>query len=239
MNTRKIILRRDALKAAAGIVGGAVLGGCACAEKLGIASGVGAATGGDCDISAAEDLMREHALLHRLLVVYDEGARRIDAGEDAPLKPLGEAAAVVRTFVEDYHERLEETHVFPRARADARFTALVDVLQAQHNAGRRLTDAIRELTGSNAGHSEGARLSQSLKQYRAMYLPHAAREGTVLFPALPGLFGCSEYRRLGERFETREEELFGRDGFARMVDRVAAIERSLNVGDLSRFTPRI
>ncbi|MCE5326565.1 MAG: hemerythrin domain-containing protein [Planctomycetaceae bacterium] len=241
MNTREIILRRDALKAAAGILGGAVLGGCACAEKLGVGAGGESQEKEEKEvrISAAEDLMREHALLHRVLVIYAEGARRIDADKEAPLKPLGEAAAIVRTFVEDYHEKLEETHLFPRARADGRFAALVDVLQNQHNVGRRLTDTVRELCGSNAGHSESARLSQTLKQFSTMYLPHAAREGTVLFPALPRLFGRSEYRQLGERFEAREEELFGHDGFTRMVERVAAIERSLDIGDLARFTPGV
>ena len=71
-----------------------------------------------------------------------------------------------------------------------------------------------------------------------MYRPHEAREDTVLFPAFQKLVGHKEYDRLGEKFEEREHELFGQDGFEVAVRQVAELEGALGITDLSQFTPR-
>ena len=56
-----------------------------------------------------------------------------------------------------------------------------------------------------------------------MYNPHEAREDTVLFPAFRGIVSAHEFDSLGEDFEKKEDELFGDDGFEKMVDKVAQI----------------
>lgn len=38
--------------------------------------------------------------------------------------------------------------------------------------------------------------------------------------------------------EKKEQQLFGADGFEKMVDRVASVEKSLGIYDLAQFTPR-
>ena len=70
-----------------------------------------------------------------------------------------------------------------------------------------------------------------------MYSPHEAREDTVLFSAFRTIVTPQEYAALGETFEQREHQLFGEDGFDAMVDRVAQIEKSLGIYELSQFTP--
>src|SRR5690348_671278 len=54
------------------------------------------------DVSPAEDLMREHGVLKRILLVYGEAIRRIDARQDLPPDPVLDSAKIVRSFVEDY-----------------------------------------------------------------------------------------------------------------------------------------
>ena len=71
-----------------------------------------------------------------------------------------------------------------------------------------------------------------------MYAPHEAREDTVLFPALHEIMSAHEYGALGEDFEKKEHQLFGKEGFEGMVDRIAAIEKELGIYDLRQFTPR-
>src|ERR1051326_6890286 len=58
--------------------------------------------GGEEDVSPAEDLMREHGVLKRVLLVYGEGIRRLDANQDLPPEPIADAAKIIRTFIEDY-----------------------------------------------------------------------------------------------------------------------------------------
>ena len=69
------------------------------------------------DISAPEDLMREHGVLNRILLVYEEGLRRLRVGEDMPPEVFHKPAALVRRFVEDYHEKLEEKFISRRSRS--------------------------------------------------------------------------------------------------------------------------
>src|SRR5476651_1786220 len=63
------------------------------------------------DVEPGEDLMREHGVLRRVMFLYDEAAHRLDGSAALPLDALAAAAAMVRKFVEDYHERTEENHV--------------------------------------------------------------------------------------------------------------------------------
>ena len=60
----------------------------------------------------------------------------------------------------------------------------------------------------------------------------------VLFPAFHGIVSAHEFDSLGEDFEKKEDELFGDDGFEKMVDKVAGIEKQLGIYDLAQFTPR-
>lgn len=193
------------------------------------------------EVTPPEDLMREHGVLKRVLLVYREALRRLRAGEELPLEAVADAARAIRSFIEDYHEKLEEEFLFPRFRRARKEVELVDVLQAQHLAGRRLTDATLRATkaGSLKSAEEKSALTESLALFVRMYEPHEAREDTILFPAFRKIVSAHEYDALGDDFEKKEHELFGADGFERMVDRVAAIEKKLGIYDLARFTPKV
>ena len=69
-----------------------------------------------------------------------------------------------------------------------------------------------------------------------MYRPHAAREDTVLFPALRKILSAKQLDALGDKFEDEENRRFGADGFGKIVEQVAAIERQLGIYDLAQFT---
>src|SRR5207237_5282211 len=131
-----------------------------------------------------EDLMREHGVLKRILLVYGEALRRMDAKEDLPPEPILESAKIIRSFVEDYHEQLEEKFLFPRFKKAGKLTDLVDVLLQQHQGGRRLTDRTMQLATRQALKDAGdrAKLADTLRRFVRMYEPHEAREDTVLFP---------------------------------------------------------
>src|SRR5262249_36327190 len=96
----------------------------------------------EAEISAPEDLMREHGGLNRILLVYEEGLRRLRAKEDVPPEAFRRPAALVRRFVEDYHEKLEEKFIFPPFEKQKKLVELVAVLRRQHQAGRALTDVV-------------------------------------------------------------------------------------------------
>jgi len=192
------------------------------------------------EVSPGEDLMREHGVLKRILLVYGEAIRRLEANKDLSPEPLANSAGIIRSFIEDYHEKLEEDYLFPRFKKANKLVDLVDILQEQHRAGRLLTDTVLLMSKTERLSSAEDRkaLANALSLFIRMYGPHAAREDTVLFPALHEIVSVNEYNELGEDFEQKEHELFGDGGFENMVDRVAAIEKNLGIYDLKQFTPK-
>ncbi|HEY1288773.1 MAG TPA: hemerythrin domain-containing protein [Burkholderiales bacterium] len=196
---------------------------------------------GEKDVEAAEDLMREHGVLRRILLAYSAAAGRLraESADGVPPKALADAAALFRTFGEQYHERaLEEKHVFPVVQrlkgAAARYPA---ILKTQHDRGRAITDYITSATkGLRIAAADRDPLAKALDALVLMYQHHTAIEDTVVFPAWKNALADSEYKELSDQFEELEQKMFGRDGFEDAVNRVAAIESSLGLSDLASFT---
>jgi hemerythrin-like domain-containing protein len=229
---RRVFLRSGIILGGAALVGPEVLRG-AETEKQGEEK--------ETEVGPPEDLMREHGVLKRVLLIYGEALRRLDAKQDFPPDALADAARIIRSFVEDYHEKLEEDFLFPRFEKVNQLVDLVKVLRVQHQAGRRVTDLTLRFGNLQAvkNESERAQLIASMQQFIRMYNPHEAREDTVLFPAFRKIVSPHEFDSLGEDFEKKEDELFGEDGFEKVVDKVAGIEKQFGIYDLAQFTPKI
>lgn len=187
-------------------------------------------------VSPPEDLMREHGVLDRVLLIYEASATAMEGGAPTPGAVKG-AADLIRRFIEDYHERLEEQHVFPRFEKAGQHTDLVRVLREQHQSGRGVTAEITRLAAATSATDRDG-LRTAMRAFVRMYRPHAAREDTVLFPAFRGVVSAQEFHELGESFEDEEHRRFGKAGFEGVVEEVAALERTLGIEDLNGFTPR-
>jgi len=165
------------------------------------------------EVSPVEDLMREHDVLNRVPLIY-EVQRRLMAGEDLDPSVLAGSAVIVRSLIEDYHEKLEEDFLFPRFEKAGKLTDLVQVLLAQHRPGLGLTDSIQKpatLAGPKNA-DDRKQLTNNLHLFIRMYRPHEAREDTVVFPAPRSIVSPHRYDALGEEFEDKEHQLFGKEG---------------------------
>ncbi len=193
------------------------------------------------EVLAVEDLMREHGVLRRILLLYSAAALRLrgQAAGKTPAKPLNDAATLFRAFGEQYHERqLEEDHVFPmveRGKGDA--ARYAPILKAQHDRGRAITDYIVAVTrGGSIGTADRAPLAKALDAMVWMYRRHTAIEDTIVFPAWKETMSGKEYEALSDKFEELEQKMFGKDGFEDAVKRIAAIEQEIGLSDLAKFT---
>jgi hemerythrin-like domain-containing protein len=102
------------------------------------------------EVTATEDLMREHGILRRALLVYREAAVRLRQDADSVLpETLEKVANLFRVFGEDYHEKkLEEVFIFPAVKkVPGAAAGYVDVLLAQHVRGREITDSLLSAFG--------------------------------------------------------------------------------------------
>lgn len=190
------------------------------------------------EVNATEDLMREHGVLRRCLLVYAESVTKLRANAAAvPPDSLQKTATLFRAFGEDYHEKkLEETHIFPAVlKAGGLAAPYIGVLNAQHQRGREITDYIIATTNSGKiGNTP--EFVRALETFVRMYEHHAAVEDTIIFPAWKQTMTKDDLDKLSDDFEEIEQQQFGKDGYEDAVKKIAAIEASLGLADLDQYT---
>ena len=191
------------------------------------------------EVLATEDLMREHGILRRALIVYSETVPKLRASAGSvPAKALADTARLFRKFGEEYHEKmLEETHVFPTVRTvKGSASGYPDILVNQHERGRQITEYILSVTKTDTIGSHGPALADALAAFVRMYQAHAAAEDTIVFPAWKETFNGTQFEEISDKFEEIEHSEFGGDGFEQARKQIAAIEMELGISDLNSFT---
>lgn len=193
------------------------------------------------EVTATEDLMREHGVIRRALLVYEQLAEKIrksPASVDAA--SLHKTAQLFRTFGEDYHERmLEEQHIFPIVRKmKGEAAKYPDVLVAQHQRGREITDYTLAVTNAaKISVQHGESLARAFEGLVRMYQNHAAREDTIVFPAWKANYSNKQLDELSDEFEDIERKMFGKDGFEDAEKSISGIEETFGFAAISQFTP--
>jgi hemerythrin-like domain-containing protein len=193
------------------------------------------------EVGTVEDLMREHGVLRRALLVYAETVPRLRADATSiDAAALNKAAKLFHDFGEEYHERkLEEAYIFPKIKqAGGPAAGYVDALLAQHQRGREITRYILGVTSTgHVGTADAEPLAKAFGGLVLMYQNHAAREDTIIFPAWKAALSGDELEELGEKFEDIEKAQFGGDGFENAVKEIGDIEQALGFADITQFTP--
>jgi len=191
-------------------------------------------------VGAVEDLMREHGILRRILLVYAETVPMIERdSQSLDAAAIHRAAELFRAFGEDYHEKkLEEENIFPALKtAAAPLAGMVQVLQRQHARGREITDHILGATKSGKIRTGLDKpLAAQMRAFVRMYQNHTAREDTIIFPAWKKSLSQQKLDEMSDKFEGIEHQTFGTDGFDDAAAKIADIEGRLGFSDLDRFT---
>src|SRR5262249_20319396 len=130
--------------------------------------------------------MKEHGVLNRCLLIYEEGIRRLESKQTVAPEVFLHTAQMIQKFVEQYHEKNEEQYIFPVFDKAKQLTDLVATLKTQHLAGRKVTAEILQLSQPSAfgAAANRTRLVDACRSFIRMYRPHESREDTVLFPTL-------------------------------------------------------
>ena len=229
MNDRALFTPRRGLLTAA--AAGAVLAAGACAKGD---SGKGE------EIPAVEDLMREHGVLRRVLVIYREAAAFVRANfSSVDGKLIWRAADIFRRFGEAYHEQqLEEALVFPQVmKAGGEAALLVTNLIAQHVRGRQVTAFIQAKTAAGAvSGTDALPLAMALESFARMYEAHSAYEDTIVFLAWRKSLSKQALADVAGKFKDIETATFKGDGFGPALAEAAAIETAMRIHDLSHYT---
>ena len=232
--TEHIVSRRNFL-----LQGGTLLGAAALLSSVGL-PGCGGKED-QAEVTATEALQRDHGVLQRALLLLDEMGIRLKSDRDFPLPVLTASLDLIRRFVLEYHEKLEEEHLFPRFEQAGKHLALVKILKEQHAAGRQVMDFLKAQANPPAMRKLVHRVQAAayMRLFTRLYRPHAAQEDTVLFPAVRAVVAPKELAALGKKFRDADAARFGADGFEKIVEEMAALEKELGIADFSQFTPKI
>lgn len=195
-------------------------------------------TGAETFVSPPERLMRGHAILARVLLIYEATLRRLGQGEDIDPAVLSRAAEICRDFVHRYLEKMEEDLVFVRFREGGRMVELVGTLSEQHAAGARLTDDILAKAAQARSRDARQALERNVQALSTMYRPHMAREATDVFPTLRHLVTAEQYAEIADRMALWERQVIGPHGLEMAGKNVAEVEAVIGIQDLGVFTPK-
>lgn len=190
------------------------------------------------DVPFTEDFMREHGILNRVLLIYDNIVDKIHHHVDFSLVTLEKAVDIIRLFIEGHHERLEEDYIFPLFEKHKKHLDLIQVLKEQHIKGREITAHLKAICVQGIVDNKHKFLIQHYAtEFVTMYRPHEAHEDTQIFPLVRSFMTEEEFKKLGDLFEEFEHQLFGPHGFKNMLKKLDDIEEELGLADLHQFTP--
>lgn len=183
--------------------------------------------------SPTEDLMREHGLLDRILLIYEHYIIKIGNGAVIDYDILLSACQIVREFIEDYHEPMEEKHIFAPLLLRNIEVETINELIKQHRISKVITDkTIKYIKMQNA-----PKVQHYLRMFIWMYKAHETVENTVIFDKFRSISTTQSLHDLGEEFEKSEQARFGSDGYEGILKRIIQMEKKMGIDSLQIYTP--
>lgn len=197
---------------------------------------------------ATEDLMTDHGLLKRILLIYREASHRLRTGDTLDPNTVFHSAQIVHDYIESFHEGIEEGFIFPTLVKTNTLADTVRTLLVQHDRGRKITVAIIGATSAMAMNgmptapglrtaAGRAQVAGWLDAFVTMYEPHEAREDTEVFPAFRQVTTDRQFALISEQVAEAQHRDYGDNAITHFLEQIAGIEKQLGIHDLSSFTP--
>lgn len=190
--------------------------------------------------SPIEDLMEEHSILRRALLIYEECIRRMTIGEDFDPDLLIEATNVIKVIIIYHHALLEHEYIFPRFREADKYVEMCDILTEQHGAADGQEQIILQHANRESIANPETReiLINAMRKSIRVFRPHVNTEDTEMFPEFKTVVTAHEFYELGKKFKEIEYQKWGENGHRQMVDKIIHVEKALGINDLGSFTPK-
>lgn len=191
-------------------------------------------------ISATEELCIEHGMLDRIILAMGHTLKTAGGRANADLSPINLACDMITKVVDDHHMKIEEKLVYPKFAKDSKLGSLVSDLKVQHDEARKMVAKMDELARKTSIKSaEFEELNRVFLDFREMITAHAAREATVLFPAMEGTWSESELKELKESQEKDEKKLLGKDADEKIYKMLGDVESAAGIESVKDFTRRL
>ena len=192
----------------------------------------------DEEVTPAEDLMREHGVLRRVMYLYDDAAGRFEARREVPLDALAAGAGIVRRVIEDYHEKLEEELRVPALRA-GRQARRADRRSCGGSTrpAASLTDRIVALAKAPLADADRAALAHGRCGASTTCTGPTRRARTPCCSRRSASSSArTRTRSWASSSRTRSTPILGERGFEHAVDDVTRLEQAFGLDDLAKLT---
>lgn len=168
--------------------------------------------------------MSGHAILRRILALYEQVLGDLEHAEDPPpIDTLVDVTLTLQGYVQGYLETIEETYVFPRIERALPLT--VATLRRQHSEAAQLTtDALVALRQRDL-----KRLYHALDTLILLYEVHTSWEDTDVMIAFRRTYGAREGLRLSKLFDRIESSVLGPHAEEQVLAQVKSAEEQLGI----------
>ena len=154
-------------------------------------------------------LREEHDVIEGVTAALDELLDDVGGGRPVPMLPVVGAIEIFTIYVDASHETAEERIVLPAlARRGGPTSHLLDRLQREHEAARRL---LRALPPVRAGRVESD-LATRIRQYTSLLHRHIALENAALLPEVGRAFSADDEDHMQRELDRLDDQVFGPSG---------------------------
>jgi hemerythrin-like domain-containing protein len=179
--------------------------------------------------TATKVLRHEHEAILKMLGAAEEGARRLERGEEVRQETLANLHEFFRLFADRCHHGKEEDLLFPllERKGFPRQGGPIGLMLSEHEQGRTLIGQMVEAFEAykSGQKSAGARWTEAAQGYAALLRAHIDKENNILFMMAERVLTPDEQASLAEDFEKLEVEKMGVGTHERlhtMMDRLLA-----------------
>ncbi len=162
-------------------------------------------------VRPTEDLMKEHAVIVRMLHVLSKASDRLSNEEDVDRQLFVQAVDFLKNFADKCHHTKEEKHLFVEMMAHGVSGEVgpISVLMREHQDGRAHVKKLEALSGSKMTKRTRDGLNSTSGAYVDLLSKHIEKENKVLFPMADQLLTAEDQERLEKAFEEVEQKVMG------------------------------
>ena len=158
-----------------------------------------------------DDLMNEHRVIERMLVVMSKAADRIEKNEKVDPSVFVGAADFLKNFADKCHHGKEENLLFKKMveRGLPSESGPIAVMLHEHEDGRAHVRTIAELSKKRSDGYVAKELVEHVRGYVELLGQHIQKEDTILYPIADQVLTHADQKELEAGFEEVEEKVMG------------------------------
>ena len=178
------------------------------------------------DEDCVKDFMFEHSILDRILLIFEKIINS-PSNKIVDSKYLKLLVLIIKIFIENHHEKMEELYVFPTITSNNN-KELVKILIEEHKISKILTDKIFKYCKNNDIYNKNIELIKKLlEKFIHMYRYHESHENIEIYPEFEENITRSEYKKINNLVEENEKLILGKIKIKNIIKIIIKIEKIL------------